>query len=152
VLIHRRHLDKLHDAREYIKALFQGTSTLVEYNAKFEEYKDRTGFLDPDLQERFNDHLASYMKDLRSNTECAKETYDKLVATCMVLDQCWQDRKIKQACERGQAPPPGSAPACATALAPCFTTPPRDSSPMNVDAAKTSGNGKTLDNYNKFMS
>jgi hypothetical protein len=144
--------DELHDACEYIKALFQGTSTLAEYKAKFEEYKDRTGFSDPDLQERFYEHLASYMKDLLSNTERAKETYNELVTTCMVLDQCWQDRKIERARERGRAPPPGSAPARAATLPPRFTTPARDPNAMDVDAAKTGGNGKTLDNYHKFMS
>jgi hypothetical protein len=144
--------DELHNARKYIKVLFQGTSTLAEYKAKFEEYKDRTGFSDPDLQERFYDHLASYMKDLLSNTERAKETYNELVATCMVLDQCWQDRKIKRARERGQAPPPESAPARAATLPPRFTTPAQDPNAMDVDAAKTGGNGKTLDNYHKFMS
>jgi hypothetical protein len=138
--------------RKYIKALFQGTSTLAKYKAKFQEYKDGTGFLDPDLWECFYDHLASDMKDLLSNSERAKETYDELVATCMVLDQCWQDCKTEHTRERGQAPPPGSAPALAVTPPPCFTTPAREPNAMDVNTAKTGGHGKTLDGYHKFMS
>jgi hypothetical protein len=144
--------DELHDTCEYIKALFQGTSTLAEYKAKFEEHKDCTGFSDPDLQECFYDHLTPYMKDLLSNTERAKETYNRLVATCMVLDQHWQDCKIEQARERARAPLPGSVPAHTAAPAPCFTMPVWDPNTMDINAAKTGGNGKTLEDYNKFMS
>jgi hypothetical protein len=38
-------MDKLHNTREYIKVLFQGMSTLAEYKAKFEEYKDSTSVI-----------------------------------------------------------------------------------------------------------
>jgi hypothetical protein len=150
--LHFETTDELHDAPEYIKVLFRGTSTLAEYKAKFKEYKDRTGFSDTDLREHFYNYLALSIKDLLSNTEHAKEMYDKLVATCMVRDQHWQDCKIEQAHERCQASPPRSAPTRVSTPAPCFTTPARDPNAMDVNAAKTGSNGKTLDGYNKFMS
>jgi hypothetical protein len=56
-------VDKQYDAIEYIKSLKQGSMSVVEYVAKFAEYKDCTGFSLEDLRKRLREGLASYIKD-----------------------------------------------------------------------------------------
>jgi hypothetical protein len=94
-------VDKQYNAREYIKSLKQGSLSVVEYVAKFAEYKDCTGFSPEDLREWLRKGLASYIKNAMANSERKTTTYEDLVETTQILNKCYQERRVEKAREQG---------------------------------------------------
>jgi hypothetical protein len=146
-------VDEQYDAIEYIKSLKQGSMSVVEYVAKFAEYKDRTGFSPEDLRERLREGLASYIKDAMAVSERKTSTYEELVDTAQILDKRYQERRAEKAREQGR-----SVPAAAKPYLPSFASPHsagpapaphRDPNAMDVDATKAIA--KTLKDYNDWM-
>jgi hypothetical protein len=145
-------VDEQYDTREYIKSLKQGSLSVVEYVAKFAEYKDRTGFSPEDLRERLCEGLASYIKDAMANSERKTTTYKELVETAQILDKRYQERRAEKACKQGRSIPAAAKPYISSVANP-FTgptaAPRRDPNAMDVDATKAIT--KTLQDYNDWM-
>jgi hypothetical protein len=145
-------VDEQYDTRECIKSLKQGSLSVVEYVAKFDEYKDCTGFLPEDLRERLREGLASYIKDAMANSERKTTTYEELVETAQILDKRYQDHWAEKARKQGQSIPAVAKPYISSIASP-FTgptaAPHRDPNAMDVDVTKAIT--KTLQDYNDWM-
>ena len=95
-------VDEVVDAKEKLCVLWQGTSTVSEYAALFKELMARTGYSQSDLQDRFYEHLSSWIKDELVHTAHPTGTLDELITAASHIDvrvcqQCMEkDREKKR--------------------------------------------------------
>lgn len=126
------------DAKEKLCVLWQDTSTVSEYAALFKELMARTGYSQSDLQDRFYEHLSSWIKDELVHTAHPTGTLDELITAASHIDvrvcqQCMEkDREKKRLgvitrITTTQTPPHTTP----------FTPPATDPILMEVDATQT---------------
>ena len=134
------------DAKEALKGLWQGKNTVAAYAAAFKQHASRTGYSDPDLRDRFYQHLSNRVKDgLVYTDEDNIGTLDGLIQEAMHID----NRQIERAKERGQSiTTPSRVPNSTSAFHAIPFAPAHDPNAMDVDATST---GRSPDDYRKFM-
>ena len=75
-------------ARDTLKALKQGKSSMVEYISKFNQFTQQTGWSDADHCIRFYDGLNEAIKDNLAISDRPIATLTELRAAAQILDQC----------------------------------------------------------------
>lgn len=93
--------DETADAKEALRKLEQGRSTVAEYLAKFKELMGRTGYGAVDLRDWFYDNLASYVKDELVHTARPIGLLDELSAVAIDIDNRIRQRRAEKAREMG---------------------------------------------------
>ena len=78
--------DESGDAKETLRVLWQGNSTVPEYAALFKQVMGQTGYSAADLRDRFYDHLNGGIKDLLVTTGRETRTLDELIAIASGID------------------------------------------------------------------
>ena len=141
--------DEAVEAKEALRTLYQGSKTVPEYTARFQEVAPRTGYSEADLRDRFYEHLATKVKDELVHTERPTKSLSELIKVASDVDTRIRQRATEKARELGKAPP-ASSNRTFTFSAPAPTAPSRDPNAMDVDAAKM-GNGKTRFDYLRWM-
>lgn len=141
--------DEAVEAKEALRTLFQGSKTVPEYTARFQEVAPRTGYSEADLRDRFYEHLATRVKDELVHTERPTKTLIDLIKVASDIDTRVRQRATEKAREQGKAPPVSSN-RTFTFSAPAPTTPSRDPNAMDVDASRM-GNGKSRFDYLRWM-
>jgi hypothetical protein len=86
-------LNKKLEAQKAIKLLFQGSGSVAEYAAKFENLAPLTKLSDEDLQQRFYEHLSEHVKDGLALTDKDTSTYDLVKTAAMTIDQRLRERR-----------------------------------------------------------
>jgi len=131
-------IDKVIDAKEKLRILWQGGSTVPEYAALFKESMARTGYSSMDLRDRFYDHLSVRVKDELVHTARPIDTLDRLVVVASDLDVRMCQRQAEKEQEKRRA---GVSTEAVTAPTVCpsvpFIPPAAPSNAMEVDATHT---------------
>jgi Retrotransposon gag protein len=78
--------DEAVNAKEKLWLLFQETSSIPEYAARFKQAMVRTGYSAADLQDRFYDHLHPKIKDKLVHSNHPVVTLDNLIAASTEID------------------------------------------------------------------
>lgn len=135
--------DAITDAKEMLRRLYQGKSTVGHYAATFKQYSTRTGYSQEDLRDRFYDHLADRIKDALVLTDKSTATLEELIKVSIDLD----NRQIQREQERHKSRTPFT-PATARAPGPAaapYAPPARDPMAMDIDATRSA------DDYRRAM-
>jgi hypothetical protein len=132
-------VDEAADAKEKLRTLYQGFSSVPEYAAKFKELMARTLYSQADLRDRFYDHLSPRIKDELVHTDREHDTFDRLVNVATDIDTRIRLRRAEREKERPRAgTSTGATTARFPAPTPTFTTvPSSDPNIMDVDATRT---------------
>ena len=89
--------DEAVDAKEKLQLLFQETSSIPEYAARFKQAMVRTGYSVADLWDRFYDHLHPKVKDKLIHSNRPIVTLDDLIAAMTEIDvrvcQCQAEKE-----------------------------------------------------------
>ena len=136
--------DEAVDAKEKIKALRQGKSTVPEYAARFKELMSRTGYSENDLRDRFYDHLAGNIKDLLVGSERPHKRLNDLILVATDIDVRLRERQAEKAREQGRPVPTITRPATSAPFAN------KDPNAMEIDATK-GPNGKSRFDFLRAM-
>lgn len=118
------------DAKDALRALWQGSKTVPEYAAKFKELMSRTGYSAADLRDRFYEHLASSIKDELVHTARPIGTLDELLTVATELDVRIRQRRAEKAREQGKSVPSPRLPPTTTSAAPFAA---KDPNAMDID-------------------
>lgn len=118
------------DAKDALRALWQGSKTVPEYAAKFKELMSRTGYSAADLRDRFYEHLASGIKDELVHTARPIGTLDELLTVATDLDVRLRQRRAEKAREQGKSVPSPRLPTTTTTAAPFIA---KDPNAMDID-------------------
>lgn len=138
-------VDEAVDAKERLRKLWQGSSTLPEYAARFNELAGRTGYSAQDLRDRFYEHLSDVIKDELVHTARPIASLDELIKVASDIDVRVRQRRAEKARQQGRTitfPTPKSTVAPHTTP---FTPPARDPNAMEIDATRT------RDEFNRLM-
>ncbi|EJF62762.1 hypothetical protein DICSQDRAFT_135718 [Dichomitus squalens LYAD-421 SS1] len=79
-------VDEAVDAKERLRTLWQGTMTVPEYAAWFNELSTRTGYSKADLRDRFYEHLADSIKDELVHMARPNASLDDLITVSSDID------------------------------------------------------------------
>jgi hypothetical protein len=79
-------VDEEIDAKEKLRALYQGSSTVPEYAAEFNQLGNSTRYSLVDLRDRFYEHLNSQIKDELVHTAHETKTLEQLISVATALD------------------------------------------------------------------
>ena len=143
-------VDESVDAKEAIRALWQGKQTVAEYAARFKEAMGRTGYSEADLHDRFYEHLSTEVKDALVHTERPIGTLAQLEAVAVQVDNRIRHRKAERAREQGRTLPKSFTTGNNSSTAAPFT-PSKDPNAMEIDATRTGPNGRTTTDFLKAM-
>ncbi|KAH9986440.1 hypothetical protein BJV77DRAFT_1061805 [Russula vinacea] len=88
------------DAKEKLRLLFQETSSIPEYAARFKQAMVRTGYSAADLRDRFYDHLHPKVKDELVHSNRPVVTLDDLIAATTEIDARVRQRQAEKERER----------------------------------------------------
>ncbi|EJF60226.1 hypothetical protein DICSQDRAFT_63244 [Dichomitus squalens LYAD-421 SS1] len=131
-------VDEAVDAKERLRMLWQGTMTVPEYAARFNELSTRTGYSKADLHDRFYEHLADSIKDELVHTARPIASLDDLITVSLDIDVWVRQRRAERDRQRGRTTTPTTATKPAVLLhATPFTPPTRDPNAMDIDATHT---------------
>ena len=92
--------DESGDAKETLRVLWQGDSTVLEYAMLFKQVMGRTGYSATDLQDWFYNHLNGGIKDLLVTTGCKMRTLDELIAVASGINLRVHQRRTEKERER----------------------------------------------------
>ena len=92
--------DESGDAKETLRVLWQGDSTVPEYATLFKQVMGWTGYSAADLRDRFYDHLNGGIKDLLVTTGRETRTLDELIAVASGIDLRVRQRRAEKERER----------------------------------------------------
>jgi hypothetical protein len=130
-------VDEAVDAKEKLRVLWQGKTTVPKYAAQFKEYMMRTGYSATDLRDRFYDHLTSTIKDELVHTARPNDTLDSLILVATDLDvRIRQRQSEKEREEKRYGAGKGAVMPTPTRSTP-FVPPAADPTAMEVDATHT---------------
>ena len=79
-------VDEAVDAKEKLRVLWQGSSSVPEYAALFKELMTRTGYSSADLRDRFYEHLSTRIKDELVNTAHPITSLNELITVASDID------------------------------------------------------------------
>ena len=130
-------VDEAVDAKERLRKLWQGSLTVPEYAARFNELAGRTGYSGADLRDRFYDHLSDAIKDELVHTARATGTLEELVTVTADIDIRVRQRRAEKARQPGRTPVTTSTRVPAAAHITPFAPAARDPNAMEVDATRT---------------
>jgi len=132
-------VDEAIDAKEKLRALYQGLSSVPEYTARFKQLMARTRYSLADLRDRYYDHLSPRIKDELVHSGRETDTFDDLVAVATKIDTRVRQRRAEREHERPRSGVTTGAPTTRVPPpAPTFTTTSAaDPNMMNVDATHT---------------
>lgn len=80
-------LDSAEAARDVLKQIKQGKGSVVEYQARFDQFTAQTGWSDGDHCIRFYDSLSKAIKDNLTISDCLMKTLVGLRQAAQILDQ-----------------------------------------------------------------
>jgi hypothetical protein len=135
--------DATTDAKETLRRLYQGKSTVGQYAATFKQYSTRTGYSPEDLRDRFYDHMADRIKDALVLTDKPTATLEELIKVSIDID----NRQIQREQEKHKSRTPFT-PATARSSGPAaapYAPPARDPMAMDIDATRSA------DDYRRAM-
>ena len=89
-------LDSTEAARDALKALKQGKSSVAEYISKFDQYVQQTGWSDVDHCTRFYDGLTEGVKDALMFTNRPTTTLNELKTASHIFDQRIRQRNAEK--------------------------------------------------------
>ena len=92
--------DEAVDAKEKLRLLFQETSSIPEYAARFKQVMVRTGYSAADLRDRFYDHLHPKVKNELVHSNRPVVTLDDLIAATTEIDARVHQRQAEKERER----------------------------------------------------
>jgi hypothetical protein len=132
-------VDEAIDAKEKLRALYQGLSSVPEYTAHFKQLMTRTRYSSADLRDRYYDHLSSRIKDELVHSGRETDDFDDLVRVATKIDTRVRQRRAEKERERPRSGVTTGAPTTRVPPpAPTFTTTSAtDPNMMNVDATHT---------------
>ncbi|KAF5378699.1 hypothetical protein D9757_010786 [Collybiopsis confluens] len=137
--------DPVTDAKNMLKALYQGKNSVAAYAATFKQYSERTGYSDTDLRDKFYDHLTDRVKDGLVHSQANTSLLANLITEATRIDNRINERFRQKTPFKAVTPAthslqPINAPFIAH----------RDPNAMDVDATRTV-TGKSSDDYRRFM-
>lgn len=143
-------VDESVDAKEALRALWQGRLTVAEYAAKFKEHAGRTGYSEADLHDRFYEHLSTEVKDALVHTEKPIATLADLEKVAVQVDYRIRQRKAEKAREQGRSTtaPKVHAPVPSMPHISPFVA--KDPNAMDIDATRLDRkgpNGRTVQEF-----
>ncbi|EJF55435.1 hypothetical protein DICSQDRAFT_73994 [Dichomitus squalens LYAD-421 SS1] len=131
-------VDEAVDAKERLRTLWQGTMTVPEYAARFNELSTRTGYSKADLRDRFYEHLADSIKDELVHTARPIASLEDLITVSSDIDVRVRQRRAERDRQRGRTT---TTTTTVKPTAPLHTTPfappSRDPNAMDIDATRT---------------
>jgi hypothetical protein len=132
-------VDEVIDAKEKLRALYQGASSVPEYTAQFKQLMARTRYSSADLRDRYYDHLNSRIKDELVHSLRDTDAFNDLVAVATKIDTRVRQCRAEKERERPRPGVTTGAPSTrAPPPAPTFTTTSAaDPNVMDVDATRT---------------
>ena len=130
-------VDEAVDAKEKLRVLWQGKTTVPKYAAQFKEYMMRTGYSATDLRDRFYDHLTSTIKDELVHTARPNDTLDSLILVATDLDVRIRQRQAEKDREEKRSGVPRSVVMPTPVRSAPFVPPSAESTAMEVDATHT---------------
>ena len=133
-------LNSTEAARDVLKALKQGKSSMAEYISKFDQYIQQTGWSDADHQTRFYNGLTEGVKDALTFTDRPTTTLNELKTASHIFDQRIRQRNAEK----------GGKPAQPLHLSPHSA---KDPNVMDVDTSRQSDNKEVRNRktYTSFM-
>ncbi|KAF5378053.1 hypothetical protein D9757_011535 [Collybiopsis confluens] len=137
--------DPVTDAKNMLKALYQGKNSVAAYAATFKQYSERTGYSDTDLRDKFYEHLTDRVKDGLVHSQANTSLLANLITEATRIDNRINERFRQKTPFKAVTPAthhfqPINAPFVAH----------RDPNAMDVDATRTVTN-KSSDDYRRFM-
>ncbi|EJF55563.1 hypothetical protein DICSQDRAFT_73487 [Dichomitus squalens LYAD-421 SS1] len=131
-------VDEAVDAKERLRTLWQGTMTVPEYAARFNEVSTRTGYSKADLRDRFYEHLADSIKDELVHTARPIASLEDLITISSDIDvrvrqRCCHSRRARRRTMTTATATKPTAPLHTTP----FTSPTRNPNAMDIDATCT---------------
>ncbi|KAF5370421.1 hypothetical protein D9757_013144 [Collybiopsis confluens] len=137
--------DPVTDAKNMLKALYQGKNSVAAYAATFKQYSERTGYSDTDLRDKFYGHLTDRVKDGLVHSQANTSLLANLITEATRIDNRINERFRQMTPFKAVTPAthslqPINAPFIAH----------RDPNAMDVDATRTV-TGKSSDDYRRFM-
>ncbi|KAF5362986.1 hypothetical protein D9757_014800 [Collybiopsis confluens] len=137
--------DPVTDAKNMLKALYQGKNSVAAYAATFKQYSERTGYSDTDLRDKFYEHLTDRVKDGLVHSQANTSLLANLITEATRIDNRINERFRQKMPFKAVTPAthslqPINAPFIAH----------RDPNAMDVDATRTV-TGKSSDDYQRFM-
>ena len=121
-------LNSTEAARDALKALKQGKSSVVEYISKFDQFVQQTGWSDADHRTWFYDRLTEGVKDALTFTDRPTTTLNELKTAAHIFDQRIRQRHAEKGGKQAQQQ---------LHLSPIS---PKDPNAMDVDASQQSDN------------
>ena len=131
-------VDEAVDAKEKLRVLWQGSSSVPEYAALFKELMTRTGYSSADLRDRFYEHLSTRIKDELVHTARPIASLNELITVASDIDVRVRQRRAERDREKRRSgittstttlpTPPPTTP---------FTAPLTDPNAMDIDATRT---------------
>lgn len=103
-------VDEEGDALVALDELWQGTKTVPEFVALFQQHAGRTRLSEQDKVFRFRKHLSSFVKDKLSETDRNVDTLENLIKVATDIDKRKRERDAERARERGKAASSSSHP------------------------------------------
>ncbi|KAF5391698.1 hypothetical protein D9757_002335 [Collybiopsis confluens] len=84
--------DPVTDAKNMLKALYQGKNSVAAYAATFKQYSERTGYSDTDLRDKFYDHLTDRVKDGLVHSQANTSLLANLITEATRIDNRINER------------------------------------------------------------
>ncbi|KAF5381146.1 hypothetical protein D9757_009454 [Collybiopsis confluens] len=124
--------DPVTDAKNMLKALYQGKNSVAAYAATFKQYSERTGYSDTDLRDKFYEHLTDRVKDGLVHSQANTSLLANLITEATRIDNRINERFRQKTPFKAVTPAthslqPINAPFIAH----------RDPNAMDVDATRT---------------
>ena len=89
-------MDSAEAARDALKSLRQGKDSVAEYQAKFDQFTNQTGWSDTDHRTRFYDGLNETIKDNLTISDRPIGTLTELRQAAQILDQRMRQRQAEK--------------------------------------------------------
>jgi Retrotransposon gag protein len=126
------------DAKDKLRLLWQGQTTVPEYAAQFKQVMGRTGYSVADLQDRFYEHLAPRIKDELVHTARPIGTLDELINVASDIDARVRQRRTEKEREKRRSELNTGTTTVSQPLSnKPFLAPTADPTAMDVDAMHT---------------
>ena len=131
-------VNEMVDAKEKLRLLWQGQTTVPEYAAQFKQVMGCTGYSVVDLRDRFYEHLAPRIKDELVHTAHPIGTLDELINVASDIDARVRQRRAEKEREKRRSELNTGTTTVSQPLAnKPFLAPAADPIAMDVDAMRT---------------
>ncbi|KAF5356504.1 hypothetical protein D9757_014231 [Collybiopsis confluens] len=124
--------DPVTDAKNMLKALYQGKNSVAAYAATFKQYSERTGYSDTDLRDKFYNHLTDRVKDGLVHSQANTSLLANLITEATRIDNRINERFRQKTPFKAVTP---AAHSFQPINAPFIAH--RDPNAMDVDATRT---------------